>query len=679
MEIFEIVLLMLVLIGVSNVINRFIPFVPIPVLQIILGTAVALLPVGIHLPLNSELFLLLFIAPLLYNDGKRTPREELWNLRAPILLLALGLVFVTVFAGGYFIHWLIPSIPLPASFALAAILSPTDAVAVSALAGRIHLPKGIMRLLEGESLMNDASGLVAFKFAVAATVTGVFSITDAALSFIWIAVGGLVCGAVVAFAIVWLRMLIRRLGMEDVTIHMLIQILTPFVIYLITEELGFSGILAVVAGGIVHAIERDRSESVLPELRVVSQNTWSVILFILNGLVFVILGLQIPGATETIFQSPHYSNWQVLGFIGLITISLIVLRFIWVYIFWEGSWLLGSAENMGRPKLMSSILISLSGVRGAVTLAAAFSIPFVLQDGSPFPERDLIIFLAAGVILCSLLIASVVLPLLSRRPEGGADEVEHSEYEARVAMLRAGIAAIREATDEENEAAARKVLAFYHRQLLQLQNGQSQEWSDRKKNKTFINVRLAGLQAERREIQRMLDHGEITGEMASGIEEVMNQMEMVMSNRFKMQVLVSLFRLRRLFSKQFLKKTPGELPEEAMAQIKAVRLRTSKAAIEAVKNQMNDGNREASMFVMTQYNEMIERLQKYQGTGTNSMEDEDMFNQYKSELRIKGIQAQRNEVQAMFERGDISWASANKLRQYINYLEAGILEPDDEE
>lgn len=669
---------MLVLIGVSNVLNRFIPFVPVPLLQIILGTLVALLPIGIHLPLNSELFLLLFIAPLLYNDGKRTPREELWDLRAPILLLALGLVFVTVFAGGYLIHWLIPSIPLPAAFALAAILSPTDAVAVSALAGRIHLPKGIMRLLEGESLMNDASGLVAFKFAVAATVTGVFSITEATLSFLWIAIGGLICGAVVAFLIVWLRMFIRRLGMEDVTIHMLIQILTPFVIYLVTEELGFSGILAVVAGGIVHAIERDRNESMQAELRMVSQNTWSVILYILNGLVFVILGLQIPGATETIFQSPDYSNLQVLGFIGLISLGLIVLRFIWVYLFWEGSWLLGSGESMGRPKLMSSVLISLSGVRGAVTLAAAFSIPYFLQDGSPFPERDLIIFLAAGVILCSLIIASVVLPLLSKRPEEGADPVAEREQEARISMIQAGIKAIKEATGEENEAAARSVLGSYHRQLIQLQNGRGQEWSDRKRNNAMMKLRLAGLQAERREIQNMLDRGEITGELASKIQEVMNQMEMVMSGRFKMQVLVSLFRIRRLFTKQFLKRKTLDLPPETMEQLKATRLRTSIAALEAVEAQVNEENRRESILVIAQYKDLIKRLQGHSGA-MGAIEDEDVFNQHKNELRIKGIQAQRNEVQSMFEQGDISWASANKLRQYINYLEAGILEPGEEE
>lgn len=678
MEVFELVLIMLGLIGVSNVLNRFIPFVPVPLLQIILGTLVALLPLGLHLELNTELFLVMFIAPLLFNDGKRTPREDLWNLRSPILLLALGLVFVTVFAGGYLIHWLIPSIPLPAAFALAAILSPTDAVAVGALAGRIHLPKGIMRLLEGESLMNDASGLVAFKFAVAATVTGVFSITDAALSFLWIAIGGLVCGAVLSFIIVWIRMFIRRLGMEDVTIHMLIQILTPFLIYIITEEFGLSGILAVVAGGIVHAVERDRSESLQPELQVVSNNTWSVILYILNGLVFVILGLQIPGATETIFESPEYSNLQVVGFIGIIFAGLILLRFVWVYLFWKGSWLLDTKEEMERPKLTSSILISLSGVRGAVTLAAAFSIPYVLQDGSPFPERDLIIFLAAGVILVSLIIASVFLPLISKKPDSEGDNEETREREARIEMLKAGITAVKEATNDSNRAAAAEVISSYHRQIFKQQNEKDLDWSNSKRNKVLLNLRLVGIQAERLEIQKMLDHGEISDELAVKIQGIVDQMEVVMSNKIKMQVLVSFYRIQRIFMKPFLKKTHKKLSADQLGRLRATRLRTSTAAVNAIKAQMNDSNRGAALSVIAHYNELIARLQN----GLKNVmdeNDEDAFDQYKNELRIKAIQAQRNELQSMFEKGELSFSSTNKLRQYMNYLEAGILEHGEEE
>lgn len=337
MDIFLVVLVLLTIIAISNIVNRFVPFIPVPLIQVALGIIAASFPQGLHFELNTELFFVLFIAPLLFNDGKRTPRAELWNLRAPILLLALGLVFATVIVGGYTIHWMIPSIPLAAAFGLAAILSPTDVVAVSALSGRVKMPKGILRLLEGEGLMNDASGLVAFKFAIAAAVTGAFSLTQAAFSFVLISAGGLLSGVVISFLIIRFRLFLRRLGMQDVTMHMLIQILTPFVIYLAAEEIGVSGILAVVAGGITHAVEQDRLESTMVKLQIVSSSTWNIILFILNGLVFVILGAQIPDVVSVIFNDTAFNNMMVIGYIIVITLTLMILRFLWVLFFGTAS------------------------------------------------------------------------------------------------------------------------------------------------------------------------------------------------------------------------------------------------------------------------------------------------------------------------------------------------------
>lgn len=199
METFYAVLALLIIICTSNIINHFIPCIPVPLYQVALGSILVLLFPELEMGMNPELFFVLFVAPILFNDGKRVPRGELWNLRAPILMLALGLVFATVFIVGYFINWMIPTILLSAAFALAAILSPTDAVAVSSLASRIKLPKNVMHLIEGEALMNDASGLVAFKFAIAATITGVFSLKEASISFFIIAIGGLLCGSILAF------------------------------------------------------------------------------------------------------------------------------------------------------------------------------------------------------------------------------------------------------------------------------------------------------------------------------------------------------------------------------------------------------------------------------------------------------------------------------------------------
>ncbi|WP_413377269.1 Na+/H+ antiporter [Paenibacillus taichungensis] len=671
MELFIAVLVLLVLIGLSNILNRFVPFIPVPLIQIVLGVAIALLPAGVHLPLNPELFFVLFIAPLLYNDGKRTPRHELWNLRAPILLLALGLVFVTVVVAGYAIHWLIPTIPLPAAFALAAILSPTDAVAVGAMAGRVHLPKSIHRLLEGEALMNDASGLVAFKFAIAATVTGVFSLAQASFSFILIAIGGLLIGALISFLLIRLGVWIRRLGMEDVTIHMLLQILTPFVIYLVSEEIGVSGILAVVAGGIIHAIERDRTESVQLKMQVVSASTWSVILFILNGLVFVILGVQIPDVLSTIFENVSFDNLQVLGYVGLISVLLLVLRFVWIYLFWKGNENSGEALSSGKPRLKEITIITLSGVRGAVTLAGAFSIPYVLQDGSPFPERDLIIFLAAGVILFTLIAASVFLPILAKNEEKAEEGTpQTTERKAQDIMLNAAIRAVKSEMNDQNKAAALAVvsdLSKYIRQAAgELTAGKRK---DILKQETAIN--LIGTRAERKEIENMMDENVIASEAAFRCNSWLDRKEMMLANRTNTQMMFSLSEIGRVFGHVFTnrsRKPDQPFMIENADLFRQVKMRTSEAAIKAIRANMNDSNRIVALSVISRYERVIAKLRTW-----NQGKNEDPFDQEKLELQMVAMQEQRNTIQQLYENGEINRDVAAKLRRFINDVEATAL------
>ncbi|PYE52315.1 Na+/H+ antiporter [Paenibacillus barcinonensis] len=673
MELFIGVLVLLVLIGLSNVLNRFVPFIPVPLIQIALGVAVALLPAGVHLPLNPELFFVLFIAPLLYNDGKRTPRNELWNLRAPILLLALGLVFVTVAVAGHIIHWLIPSIPLPAAFALAAILSPTDAVAVGAMAGRVHLPKSIHRLLEGEALMNDASGLVAFKFAIAATVTGVFSLAEATVSFIVIAVGGLLAGALMSFLLIRLGLWIRRLGMEDVTIHMLLQILTPFVIYLVSEEIGVSGILAVVAGGIIHAIERDRAESVQLKMQVVSASTWSVILFILNGLVFMILGVQIPDVLNTIFVNVSFNNLEVLGYVVLISLLLVLLRFLWIYLFWQGNeWLRRTRSPIGKPRFKEITILSLSGVRGAVTLAGAFSIPYVLQDGSPFPERDLIIFLAAGVILVSLIAASVLLPVLAKKEGRTSDEntPQNSERKAQDIMLNAAIRAVKSEMNDENKAAALTVVSDLSKYIKQAA-GQYTADTRKAMQKQETALNLIATRAERKEIEAMMDENALGPEAAFKCDNWLDRKEMMLSNRTNIQLLASLNEVGRMLGQLFTsrdRKQDQPFVLENAELFRKVKLRTSQAAIKAVRAQMNDTNRTAALSVIAKYERVIARLRAW-----SQDKAEDPFNQEKLELQMIAIQEQRNTVQQLYESGEITRDVAAQLRRYINDVEATVL------
>ncbi|MED4753619.1 Na+/H+ antiporter [Brevibacillus choshinensis] len=659
MEILLMVLVLLLLIGASNVIQRFVPFIPVPLIQIALGIVAAFMPSLHHVPLNPELFMVLFIAPLLFNDGKITPRDELWKLRTYILLLALGLVFATVLLAGPFIHWLIPAIPLSAAFALAAILSPTDAVAVGAIAGRIKLPGKILRLLEGEALMNDASGLVAFNFAIAATVTGYFSLPQAVGSFFVIAIGGLVIGALLGFAVVWLRLFLRRLGIEDVTLHMLIIILTPFIIYIAAEECHVSGILAVVAAGVVHAIERDRVESASVRLRIVSDSTWSVILFSLNGLVFLLLGLEIPAVVAKIWEDPAYQNGQVIGYILLITAVLMILRFLVVW-----------ARDR---QLRSTVITALSGVRGALTLAAAFSIPMVLADGSPFPERNLILFICAGVILLTLISASIFLPLLARKSEEGKDHSEdrtETERSARIRVLDAGLRTVREEMNDENTQEGADLVAEYTRRLQKTKlEGKTQlgeAW------RAMVSIRLAALAAEREVGERWLKEERITPQLAAYFRASLNRIELLLTNRVKIKLLfmLSWSTLRRLLKGRNRVPsviTPADPEWDSYKELKLAAIQT---AITKLKHMKTEDNRDAVLTVIADYRGMA--LQ-YQNNKRRSGSRRHMSLQRK-ELELKAIQSERNEIQMLYEQGDIDRHFAGRLRMDVNYREASLFE-----
>lgn len=667
LDIFLVVLVLLTIIAISNIVNRFIPFIPVPLIQVALGILAASFPQGLHFELNTELFFVLFIAPLLFNDGKRTPRAELWNLRAPILLLALGLVFATVIVGGYTIHWMIPAIPLAAAFGLAAILSPTDVVAVSALSGRVKMPKGILRLLEGEGLMNDASGLVAFKFAIAAAVTGAFSLAQAAVSFVFISLGGLLCGIVISFFIIRFRLFLRRLGMQDVTMHMLIQILTPFVIYLAAEEIAVSGILAVVAGGITHAVEQDRLESTMAKLQIVSSSTWNIILFILNGLVFVILGAQIPDVISVIFNDTAVSNMKVISYILVITFTLMLLRFLWVLFFWNGKWFFNKDQNIYKPGLRSTLLLSISGVRGAVTLAGSFSIPYFLEDGTPFPERNLILFLAAGVILCTLVIAAVVLPLLTEKEE--EDEKRNKKLlTARRKLIKTALQTIKEDMNDTNKTASLAVIGEYNEKMKNLRF--QQYTSSNRIKKQERKVRAQAIIAEHEALMKMLERGDIPEETVNVLQERFNELEILYGNPFK--VGLSKTRLKRLMYWIFFdehKKPELPILNEA-GLIQATRVKTAKAAIEYLEKHKTEEHKEVFLSVITFYKQLIFRLEH----SHHELKSSAQFETQKLEVKLKAVQAIRNEIQTLFEKREISRDISHELRQYINDVEAAMLE-----
>ena len=446
----ETVLLVLMLGALTGIAARYIRAIPLPLIQIALGAVIAWPQKGLHISFDPELFLLLFIPPLLFADGWRIPKREFFALAKPILLLALGLVFITVLGLGYLINWMIPSIPLTVAFALAAVVSPTDAVAVSAITRNLGMPHKTMHMLEGESLLNDASGLVAVKFAVAATLTGVFSWSAVAKDFTWMAVGGLGIGALLGWGFSYARDTItRRVGDVAATQMVLLLVLLPFAAYIVGEKIGVSGILAAVAAGIAtNFADLDRSNFISERLQ--TEGTWSMVEAAFNGAIFLLLGLQLPSIVGAMAHG-HHSWWSLLGYVAAISFALLFVRWVWITLGVHGS--LRKAHREGKmeekPSHLLNLATTMAGIRGAVTLAAALSIPVTLRNGSPFPERDLLIFLSTGVILFTLILGAITLPIILRRMPAHEDtETQQEERAARATACRAAIASLT-LTDEQ--------------------------------------------------------------------------------------------------------------------------------------------------------------------------------------------------------------------------------------
>ncbi|MBD7908156.1 cation:proton antiporter [Sporosarcina gallistercoris] len=484
MEIFEVILLMLSAVFLSNILNRFLPTIAIPLIQIVLGIALAIPLTNHSLELSPELFLLLFIAPLLFNDGVNVDKKAIWRERKSILSLSIGLVFVTVGLLGGFIHLLLPTLPLAAAFALAAALAPTDAVAVGALAEKVKVPHKIMHTLEGESLINDASGLVSFQFAVAALMTGTFSLFHASTTFIIISIGGILLGAVLSFLKIALMRRLRELGIENSTSFILMEVLLPFLIFVIAEKVGVNGILAVVSGGIVHSLSYKKLNVEIAQLNLLSKNTWSVITFSLNGLVFVLLGTQIPSILQTILNDQHLEIITLLGYIFAITIALLGLRFMWILLFNNFQ---KNSEHVSKRKIKDTLLYTVSGVRGTITLVSVLSLPLFLSDGTPFEGRDLLLFIAAGVILTTLLLANFTLHLFAPKVEGFSHQ---HDPKWEIGMLREVKNELRKHRTAENKRTIGKVIKMYNDRIFSLSNLKEMNNGERKLRQLILEWQM---------------------------------------------------------------------------------------------------------------------------------------------------------------------------------------------
>lgn len=412
--------------------------IPYPILLVLAGILIGLTPGLPVVELNPELVFLIFLPPLLHAAAWQTSWPDFKAARRPITLLAIGCVLFTTTAVAVVAHYLIPGFTWPVAFVLGAIISPPDAVAAAAATRGLNVPRRVITVLEGESLVNDATGLIAYRYAVAAVATGSFVLWEAGLQFVIVAAGGIGIGLVVGWALVWIHKITPNNPISDTSL----TFLTPFIAYLVAEEAHVSGVLAVVTAGLYITVRA--SEIFSHQTRLQSVSVWNTVVFLLNGLVFILIGLQLPAILKGINQ---YSIGELARYGALISLATIIGRIIWVY---PGAyiprWLSRKVrEREPDTNIRWVTIIAWTGMRGVVSLAAALALPITLENGTPFPQRDLILFLTFCVILSTLVLQGLSLPTLIKwlciRPDGKAHK---EELAARLKIATAAITYIEE-------------------------------------------------------------------------------------------------------------------------------------------------------------------------------------------------------------------------------------------
>jgi CPA1 family monovalent cation:H+ antiporter len=452
----SLVLLALLVAGITLIVLAQAVRVPYPILLVLGGLALGLVPgmPGIELP--PDLVLVAVLPPLLYGAAFFTSLREFRANLKPIVLLAIGLVLLTMVLVAVVAHAVIPGLSWPVAFVLGAIVSPTDPTAATAIAQRLGLPRGLVGLIEGESLVNDGTALVAYRYAVLAVVTGSFSLPSASGHFVLSVAGGVAVGVAVG----WVIRLVRR-RIDNPPVEITISILSGYFAFLPAYALGVSGVLAAVSAGIYlgwHTLELTSARTRLQGIAV-----WEILFFVLNGLLFALVGLQLP----LILDALSGRSWESLLLYAVVVTAVVIgARFLWVF---PATYLsrLRRREvldgSAGRP-WKGATIVAWSGMRGAVSLAAALALPLTTDAGTAFPNRELVIFLTFSVILGTLVLQGLTLPAVIRAlrvEEDGLAEME--EAKARIHAAEAALARLDELVDEEwvREETAERVRGMF--------------------------------------------------------------------------------------------------------------------------------------------------------------------------------------------------------------------------
>jgi len=502
--------------------------IPAPLILVLAGALLGFLPWFPRIELNPELILLVFLPPLVYAGGAFSSWQTFRKNLRPIFLLSVGLALFTMVLVAAAAHYLISGMSWPVAFVLGAILAPTDTVAAATIAHRLSFPHRLIVILEGEGLFNDATALTAFRFATAVVVVGSFSFADAFWTFLAVIFGEVAYGWFLGWAASKLR---RRL--KDPTLTITVSLLTPFLAYLPPELLGGSGVLATAVAGLY--IGRNISNLTSPEIRLAGLPVWRTVIFILNNILFLVTGLQL----KNVIEKAGGVSASALFYDGvLISLVVILVRIIWVYPAAILPRLLSKSLRARdpMPPFRQIFIVSWTGMRGAVSLAAAFGIPVVTAMGTSFPGRDLIIFITFCVILSTLVLQGITLPALirwlsidrdGRRERKGA---HHEEARARIEAAQAALGEIDTWAKEGDcsDEMAHHLRRHYEKQIQNLNRHRDEEKDTElgHLSKRDAELQRKALATERAKIMELHGKGLITDSVLRVIELDLDLQEM---------------------------------------------------------------------------------------------------------------------------------------------------------
>ncbi len=679
LQIFETILIFLALVILSSFLHTFLPKIPLAFIQIILGMLLYVTPIPVQFNFDSELFMVALIAPLLFVEGVKVSRVHLRRYIKPVLMMALGLVVTTVIVVGLFVHWIWPELPMAAAFALAAILCPTDAVAVQAITNGKVLPKGSMTILEGESLLNDAAGIISFKIAVAALITGGFSMVNAVEQFLISSIGGFIVGLLIGVALVRFRVTLSRRGIENINMFTFIQLVTPFITYIVAEMFHASGIIAAVVAGLVHGFERDRIAQARTRLQMSYNHTWNILGYALNGFVFSILGFLIPEVVGRIIENEPHNLIFLITVTCLIALAIYLFRFLWVFVLYPYFYLPVSpfqkmiSHNEDDQKTaetppkrgMYAFIMTLCGVHGTISLAIALTLPYMLADHHSFIFRDDLLFIASGMVIISLIVAQMILPVVT--PNAKKPKIVGMNFkQARVYILEKVIDSLNQQSSVTSSFQYGNVIKDYHDKLAFLRTVENED----ENTKELQRLQKLAFDVENQTLNGLVENGNITT----------NVLDNYMRYTERTQVYKQASLLQRI-------------KVEVRAMILKRRIRTKVKTNAASPLSVVDNLREISNIMRTVHYRVVSRLGK-ETTENNKLEvgmicdsyliridnltPSNFFNPKNensiTKIKLSALKEQRRILNQLVEDEEVSEVTALKIREAINYDEMIIVD-----